>query len=130
MTFNDYQSETNITAIYRNSIWEYVKTLKIPEPEKANELVDLLCKVYVVLGLAGEAGELAGKMKKIIRDSQGYISQEKKRDILDENGDITWYNGRVSTEFGENYDQVAQNNLTKLFGRKERGTISGSGDNR
>lgn len=128
MEFNEYQIKTNETAIYRKSIADYVNSLAIKDVEKAVDLYELLCKVYVVLGLSGEAGELAGKMKKIIRDDKGIISPDKEKSILDENGDNLWYVSQVSEEFGESLEDTALNNINKLQGRKERGTLGGSGD--
>lgn len=116
MTTNDfelYQLETAKTAIY-------------PESGEGT----LIALNYVVLGLGNEAGEVQGKVKKAWRDDEGLITDEKREAILDELGDVLWYLARVADELGVSLDQVAERNLTKLFGRLERGTLRGSGDNR
>ncbi len=129
MNFNEYQQETVKTAIYRTSIRKYVESLGITDSVKKEELIDLLNVSYVIMGLAGEAGELAGKMKKVLRDGEGDMDKFRE-DMLKENGDCTWYNSRISFELNENYETTAINNLNKLTKRKENGTITGSGDNR
>lgn len=129
MDFNEYQQKTSETAIYRTEIIKYVEQLEIPDAKKADELIDLMCLMYVVLGLSGEAGELAGKTKKILRDGGGRIGAYRE-DMLKENGDNVYYSARVSFELSENFEKTAVNNINKLLQRKENGTIQGSGDNR
>lgn len=130
MNLNEYQAETRSTAIYKQSIREYVEGLKIPDATKEEQLIRLLESVYTVLGLAGEAGELAGKMKKIIRDDKGFISKEKLEDMKDENGDCLWYISENASNFAQNLEVTAVNNINKLVRRKQAGTLSGSGDKR
>lgn len=130
LSFNEYQKAAAETAIYRQSIEKYVYSLGIPDDGKAQELTNLLCTAYVILGLAGEAGEVAGAFKKVIRDGGAQLTEEKKKELLKENGDVTWYNSQMSGELGENYATTASNNINKLLDRKERGVLSGSGDNR
>lgn len=108
MTFNDYQTQAATTAIY---------------PESAKY-------IYPTLGLCGEAGEVAEKVKKIIRDSNGAFTEEKKSEIIKEVGDVLWYIAALLTDLGVNMDDAAQGNLDKLFSRKERGVLNGNGDNR
>ncbi len=86
--------------------------------------------VYPVLGLVGEAGEVAEKMKKVLRDEAGIITDAKKEEIKKELGDVLWYIAQLSTELGLSMDDVAQANLDKLFSRLERGKLHGDGDNR
>ncbi len=86
--------------------------------------------VYPTLGLASEAGEVADKFKKIIRDENGIISEHKKTEIAKELGDVLWYVSQISSELNIPLDEVAKLNLEKLRSRMERGKISGSGDNR
>ena len=86
--------------------------------------------IYPTLGLVGEAGEVAEKIKKVIRDHNEEFSDEKKFEIIKELGDVMWYVATLSYELGYNLDQVAQINYDKLTSRKERGMISGNGDNR
>ncbi|OGY56975.1 MAG: hypothetical protein A2119_01155 [Candidatus Colwellbacteria bacterium GWA2_46_10] len=86
--------------------------------------------VYPVLGLAGETGEVAEKIKKILRDKDGVVSDEDREEIKKELGDVLWYLSRLSAEMGLSLEDVAQSNIEKLFSRLERGKIQGEGDNR
>lgn len=108
MQINEYQHKAIETAIYGsgNSI------------------------IYPTLGLAGEAGEVADKVKKVLRDKNGEFKDAEKRDIALELGDILWYIAALSRDLGYDLNQIAQYNLDKLASRKERNQISGSGDNR
>lgn len=101
--FDHYQQKTQETAIY-------------PE-NKALE--------YLALGLNGEAGEVAEKIKKHIRDGK-----ELDEDFAKELGDVLWYLTRLVDELDSDMSEVAEANLDKLFDRKERDKIQGSGDNR
>jgi NTP pyrophosphatase (non-canonical NTP hydrolase) len=83
-----------------------------------------------ILGLVGESGEVAEKFKKIIRDKQGKLSAEDKQELLKELGDILWYINAVSVLLDSSLSEVAENNLGKVLGRKQRGVTKGSGDNR
>lgn len=88
---------------------------------------------YPALGLAGEAGEVANKIKKIMRDRNGDVNNlpiELKEDIANELGDCLWYISALATDLGIGLDGVAVENLKKLQKRKEQGTIHGSGDKR
>lgn len=84
---------------------------------------------YLALGLAGEAGEVANKVKKVIR-RRGKFDEAEKTAIAEELGDVLWYLAGLAWEFGLDLDSIASNNLSKLQSRKERGTIEGNGDNR
>jgi NTP pyrophosphatase (non-canonical NTP hydrolase) len=86
--------------------------------------------VYPTLGLAGEAGEVAEKVKKLIRDDAGVLSDERRAALAGELGDVLWYVAQVATEAGLDLGEVAQANLDKLASRAERGVLSGSGDDR
>jgi len=86
--------------------------------------------VYPTLGLANEAGEVAGKIKKIFRDKQGQISDEDREALKQELGDVLWYLTQICTELNLTLEEVAEANITKLFSRLERGKIRGEGDNR
>lgn len=107
-TFKEYQELSKTTAIYSR--------------DKALE--------YVVLGLVSEAGEIAGKLKKIIRDSDGTMSEEQRAELIKEGGDCIWYLSQFFTELGCDFDQAATENIEKLLSRKERGVLKGNGDNR
>ena len=110
LSFNDYQERTADTAIY---------------PGQG----DVMGLAYVGLGL-GEAGEVQGKIKKVLRDDAGQITDEKRAAIAKELGDMLWYVSQTASELGVNLGDIAQANLDKLAGRKERGTLQGSGDER
>jgi NTP pyrophosphatase (non-canonical NTP hydrolase) len=86
--------------------------------------------VYPTLGLVNEAGELAGKIKKIFRDKEGVIGEEDRQALKHELGDVLWYLTQICTELGLTLEDVAEANLEKLFSRLERGRIRGEGDNR
>ncbi len=86
--------------------------------------------VYPTLGLANEAGEVAGKVKKIFRDKGGVITDEDREALKQELGDVLWYLAQICTELNLTLEEVAEANLEKLFSRLERGQIRGSGDKR
>ena len=86
--------------------------------------------IYPTLGLVGEAGEIAEKVKKVIRDKNGFFDKDSKNAIKKELGDVLWYISALCTEFNFNMENVALENLEKLKLRSEKGTLSGSGDNR
>ena len=86
--------------------------------------------IYPTLGLVGEAGEVAEKVKKVIRDKKGIFDQNSKDAIKKELGDVLWYISNLCTEFDFSLNDVALENLKKLKIRSSEGKISGSGDNR
>lgn len=86
--------------------------------------------VYYALGLADETGEVLGKVKKIFRDNEGQLSSDRLEAIKGELGDVLWYLASLSTALGLSLEEVAEENIKKLASRKERGLISGDGDNR
>lgn len=86
---------------------------------------------YLALGLTSEAGEVAGKVKKLIRDGEDMEGFElKKIAIASEIGDVLWYCAMMAKEVGVPLNDIMKENLNKLHGRKVRGTLHGSGDNR
>ena len=109
MNFSDYQKRSRATAQYPS----------IGHPV-----------IYPVLGLANEAGEVAGKIKKVFRDKGGEISAETRSALQAELGDVLWYLAQVCTELELSMDEVAESNLAKLLDRQARGQIRGDGDNR
>ena len=93
--------------------------------------------IYPVLGLVSEAGEVADKLKKLMRDEEVEIvdpavdlDYEQKRAIAQELGDVLWYLTAAASDIGYDLDEIAHLNLEKLNDRKRRGRIKGSGDNR
>lgn len=108
--FDAYQGWTKSTAVY-------------PDADEGR----VLAVVYTALGLAGEAGEIANKAKKLLRDGDSF---KLRNDIRDELGDVLWYLARLTDELGVELSNVAHNNREKLESRKDRGVIGGSGDNR
>jgi NTP pyrophosphatase (non-canonical NTP hydrolase) len=85
---------------------------------------------YPVLGLCGEAGEVAEKVKKTIRDDGGVLSPERREALARELGDVLWYLAQLATEAGLDLEAIAADNLDKLLSRQERGVLRGSGDDR
>ena len=86
--------------------------------------------IYPTLGLVNEAGEVAGKIKKVFRDQGGEISEETREALKAELGDVLWYIAQVATELDLSLDEIAEHNIAKLYDRLERGKIKGEGDNR
>ena len=89
------------------------------------------CKPWVyTLGLTGEAGEVADKIKKVYRDKGGVFKQEEREAIAKELGDVLWYLTRLGATLGFSLEQIAAMNIEKLSDRSKRGKIGGSGDDR
>lgn len=108
LDFNTYQEHCKKTAIYK-------------EQDRV---------IYPALGLAGEAGEVCGKVSKVLRDGNGEMSEEQRVAILDETADVLWMLAALCTDLGASLEDVAKHNLAKLKDRAERGKIGGSGDKR
>ena len=109
MDFKTYQKQARLTAQYPNL--------------GSNN-------IYPTLGLVGEAGEVAEKVKKVIRDKNGIFDYESKIGIKKELGDVLWYISNLCTEFNFSLEDIALQNLEKLKKRAAKGQISGSGDDR
>ena len=86
--------------------------------------------IYPTLGLTGEAGEVANKVKKIIRDDGNKINEGLVQEISAEIGDCLWYISVLADDIGIKLSDIANANLIKLANRKKKGTIHGSGDGR
>ncbi len=86
--------------------------------------------IYPTLGLCGEAGEVADKVKKVLRDGDGSFDADVRGAIMLELGDVLWYVAQLSSELGFDLDTVAAANLAKLADRQRRNVIGGSGDQR
>ena len=83
-----------------------------------------------MLGLVGEAGETADKVKKVLRDKDGVVSEEDKKEIAKELGDVIWYVASIARYLDVPFSEVAKMNIEKLSSRKERNKLHGAGDNR
>lgn len=106
--FDDYQENAKLTAVFN--------------PIHGLE--------YLTLGLCGEAGEAANKVKKIFRDENYKVSEEKAREIALELGDTLWYLAMLAEHLGYSLSQIAEMNAKKLAARKTTDSLRGSGDNR
>lgn len=109
MQFNEYQTKAQTTALY---------------PNVGNN------PYYPALGLGGETGEVLNKIKKIMRDHDGIITDEHREIIKSELGDILWYVSALASEFRLELHTIAQANIDKLISRQKRGVLQGSGDDR
>jgi NTP pyrophosphatase (non-canonical NTP hydrolase) len=109
MEFNEYQKKSRETAIY---------------PQQGENFI------YPTLGLVGESGEVAEKIKKVIRDKEGIIDEKTREAVEKELGDVLWYVAQLATELKLSLNKIAQINVEKLASRMKRGKIKGSGDNR
>jgi NTP pyrophosphatase (non-canonical NTP hydrolase) len=110
MTLDEYQKQALTTVISQNDTFK-----------------DTL---HWVLGINSEAGEVAEKVKKIIRDKAGRITQDDKEELAKELGDVLWYLAVFAHDLGFSFDTIAKQNLDKLQSRKQRGVLGGAGDNR
>ena len=86
--------------------------------------------IYPFLGLCEEAGECAGKVKKVLRDSDGLVTEERRLELMHELGDTLWYLANCANELGYPLSYIARMNIQKLHDRKQRNTLQGDGDNR
>src|SRR5918999_1385896 len=109
MDFSEYQSLSRRTATY---------------PRAGEDMT------YPALGLCGEAGEAAEKVKKKIRDDGGVLNDERPEALAREVGDVVWYPAQLATEAGLDLELMAGDNLEKLPPRQRRGVLRGSGDER
>jgi NTP pyrophosphatase (non-canonical NTP hydrolase) len=109
MNLNQYQTEALKTAVYPNMGSNFP---------------------YPALGLAGESGEVADKLKKVIRDNDGVLTDPVRDAVAKELGDVLWYVSVLAYELDYDLETIAANNLAKLASRQERGVLTGSGDNR
>ena len=109
LNFKEYQTEAQKTVTYPNVGDNYV---------------------FPTLGLTGEAGEIANKVKKIERDHAGIVTDEVRESIAAELGDLLWYLAALSTELGLDLEAIAKENLEKLASRQQHGTLRGVGDGR
>ena len=116
MDFNLYQEKAHETASYPSGT--------IGKEARAVDYI------YPVFGLVEEAGEVAGKFAKAVRDNAGVIDEVYKFEIEKELGDVLWFVAECCTVLRIDMNEVAELNIKKLADRKARGVIHGSGDNR
>ena len=109
MDISDYQLRSRATAVY---------------PGAGENLL------YPTLGLCGEAGEVAEKIKKMIRDDAGALTDERRAALSKELGDVLWYLAQIATEADLELDAIAEANIEKLSSRQRRNVLQGSGDDR
>lgn len=109
MDFSTYQRRSGQTACY---------------PQVGDNIL------YPTLGLCGESGEVADKVKKVLRDRGGVFDQEIRESLALELGDVLWYVSQLATELGLELEEIAEANLVKLASRAARNVIGGSGDQR
>lgn len=111
MDFDEYQTLAKRTANFAGKTDEYAL-------------------MYLCLGLAGETGEVIEKMKKVVRNDGGVVSDEKREDIKRELGDVLWYASQLADRLGIPFNTVAEANITKLADRAARHVIASEGDTR
>ena len=111
MDFNEYQKLAARTATFENKEAWYPL-------------------MYVALGVAGESGELIEKLKKVMRNDDGVISEEKREGMKQEIGDILWYLSQFARLIDVSFQDVAQANIDKTWDRAQRGVLKSEGDNR
>ncbi|HEX7368247.1 MAG TPA: nucleoside triphosphate pyrophosphohydrolase family protein [Candidatus Saccharimonadales bacterium] len=111
MTLDEYQRKAMATAV--DTSGDFVETF-----------------MHRVLGLVGESGEVAEKVKKIVRDKHAKIDETDEKEIVKELGDVLWYLAALADYLGVSLQEVADINIGKLASRKVRGKIHGAGDNR
>ena len=108
MTIQEYQNRALATAIY-----------------DAGDKI-----IYPGFGLSSEAGEVAGKIKQVLRDKRGFFDDNSKLELAKEIGDCLWYCNALANDIGYSLESIMELNIQKLESRKERNVIHGSGDNR
>lgn len=113
MTFDDYQKQALTTAY--------------TDPKHKDTLMD---KTIWVMGIAGEAGEVVEKWKKIVAYKGGEVTGEDLKLFKKELGDVVWYIAVLADSLGLSFDEIMRLNLEKLKDRKKRDVIRGAGDNR
>lgn len=109
MDLRTYQERSRQTALY---------------PEVGNN------PIYPTLGLCGESGEVADKIKKVLRDRAGVFDAQIREDLRLELGDVLWYVAQLASELELDLEDIAAANLAKLASRAARNVIGGSGDRR
>ena len=109
MELSEYQLRSRATAVY---------------PDAGENLL------YPTLGLCGEAGEVAEKIKKMVRDDAGVLTDERRASLAKELGDVLWYLAQIASEADLDLGAIAEANIEKLQSRQRRDVLQGSGDDR
>ncbi len=131
MNLNDYEKFAKSTAVYPKII-----VLKNPTEDQMRRCeavgveLENITWVYPLIGLFGEAGELANKLKKVIRDNHFELTEEKKEEIIDEKGDLAWYSVILDSELNIEPDLILRFNINKLQERKKNNTVHDDGGTR
>ncbi len=113
MTADEYQKQAIATAY--------------TDPQYVDTLME---KTIWAMGVAGEAGEVVEKWKKIVAYKEGKVSQEDGDELAKELGDVVWYIAVMADSLGLRLEDIMLRNLEKLASRQNRGVIKGQGDNR
>jgi NTP pyrophosphatase (non-canonical NTP hydrolase) len=111
MTLDEYQELAARTADFGNKDTNYIL-------------------MYLSMGLAGETGEVIEKVKHIIRDKGGEMTEEKRELLKKELGDVLWYSSQLARTLGLSFEDIAELNIKKLADRESRGVIKAEGDTR
>ncbi|MEI6864072.1 MAG: nucleoside triphosphate pyrophosphohydrolase family protein [Candidatus Adlerbacteria bacterium] len=111
MEFDEYQKLAARTAVFNKQDSDYIL-------------------MYLSMGIAGESGEVVEKVKHIIRDAGGVVSEEKREGIKKEIGDVLWYLSQLAKELNLSFGDIADANIKKLASRQERNVLKSEGDNR
>ncbi len=111
MDFDEYQKQASQTATFNKDDADYIR-------------------MYLSMGLAGESGEVVEKVKHVIRDVNGVLTDEKREEIKKEIGDVLWYLSQLSRVLGISFQEAAELNITKILDRQKRGVLKSEGDNR
>lgn len=124
LSVEEYEDMVLGAAIYKDAVDDFVDTAKLDDVAK------MLRVFYAATGLAGEAGEVANKVKKILRDNRGVIDDEVRQRVLGELGGVFWYLTAISAEFGLSVTDVMEYNFNQIKDRQERNVLHGDGDDR
>lgn len=120
MDLSEYQRFAKESVVFEEAI----------DKLSVDDLRKLLKLAYCALGLTGEAGEVADKVKKIIRDYSGQLTPQNIEALKAELGDVCWYNVMTAELLGIDGNEILKYNINKLESRRARGKLHGSGDNR
>lgn len=117
LSLHDYDAAARATAVFPDNVRLLYEDGRV-------------CALYPFFGLSGEVGELMEKLKKIIRDNEGIITEKARLAMCNELGDFLWYVSACANELNSNLERIAALNLHKLEDRARRNKLQGSGDDR